>query len=404
MTNPPAAVVRPVARWVRGWAAATAGLALALLFVLGGFVTSFRVGMADPVWPTEPWYLVGKDWSRLEFGFLVEHTHRAAGWVVGLMVGGLALGAWAGEPDRRLRWFGLAAIVAVLGAYGGFHGGMRAADLARKGGTPPGDIPLPVASGGATLFAAGVCVLLAGVAVAGGRPGRWARAVAMIALLGVMVQGLLGGFRVFLNALAGDQLAAYHGVFAQVVLSLLFAVVILSAPRRPGDALPPADRRRLGGPAAVLPAVVFVQLVWAAWVRHMGTPLAQRLHILTAFVVVGLAVWLAARVAASPAGRRQLGSGVLHLLGLIAVQVGLGVEAYLGKFASIGPYAAVPPLLRPVDEWVAAVRTAHAVVGAGLLATAVVLALRANRRPLRIEAAVAENPAESALEPATASV
>ena len=72
---------RPVPRFVRGWAIATALVGFLLLFALGGFVTSFRVGMADPVWPTEPWYLVGKDWQKLEFGFLVEHTHRAAGWI-----------------------------------------------------------------------------------------------------------------------------------------------------------------------------------------------------------------------------------------------------------------------------------------------------------------------------------
>ena len=40
---------------------------------------------------------------------------------------------------------------------------------------------------------------------------------------------------------------------------------------------------------------VLVQLVWAVWVRHAPTPLMQRLHILTAFAVTALAVWLAVR-------------------------------------------------------------------------------------------------------------
>src|SRR5256885_1321420 len=92
---------RQLPRFVRVWALVTAGVGFALLFVLGGFVTSFRVGMADPIWPTEPWYLVDKDWNKLEFGFLVEHTHRAAGWVFGAMATVLAVAAWWGEPNRK---------------------------------------------------------------------------------------------------------------------------------------------------------------------------------------------------------------------------------------------------------------------------------------------------------------
>src|SRR5947208_4038663 len=127
--TPPA--LQPVPLFVRVWAVLTVVVALLLLFVLGGFVTSFRVGMADPVWPTEPWYLLGQDWKRLEFGFLVEHTHRAAGWVVGAMVSVLAVAAWWGEPTKLLRWVGLAAIAALLVGYGQFHRGMGDVQKAR---------------------------------------------------------------------------------------------------------------------------------------------------------------------------------------------------------------------------------------------------------------------------------
>ena len=376
------AVLRPVPLFVRVWAVLTVVVALLLLFVLGGFVTSFRVGMADPVWPTEPWYLLGQDWKRLEFGLLVEHTHRAAGWLVGGMVAVLAVAAWWGEPDPRLRWFGLAAVVVLLGTYDQFRRGMAAVDGARKAGQPVEAIPLPTASAAATTAAAGLCVAACVVSVVSRRFGAWARSLAVVALIAVMIQGLLGGFRVLLDQLVGPQLAAYHGVFAQVVLALLFAVVSLSAPRRPGDALPPVERSRLATLAVLLPAVVFVQLVWAVWVRHMGSPVAQRLHILTAFLVTGLAVWLCVLAVATPAGRRQLGVLAFHLIAVLAVQVLLGVEAYMGKFATAGPEFYKLPQDRKVTEMAAAIRTAHAVVGAALLAAAVVFALRVNRRPL----------------------
>ena len=98
--------------------------------------------------------------------------------------------------------------------------------------------------------------------------------------------------------------------------------------------------------------------------------------------VTGLAVWFAARVYASPAARPRLGFAAAHLIAIVGVHVLLGVEAYMAKFAAAGPQAAVPPMSRIAKEPDAAVRTAHAVVGAALLSTAVVLALRAGRRPV----------------------
>ena len=44
------------------------------------------------------------------------------------------------------------------------------------------------------------------------------RLLGTAALIAVMIQGLLGGFRVKLNDLVGTDLAAVHGIFAQVVL------------------------------------------------------------------------------------------------------------------------------------------------------------------------------------------
>ena len=43
----------------------------------------------------------------------------------------------------------------------------------------------------------------------------------MVALIAVIVQGLLGGFRVRLHALFGTNLAVIHGCFAQLVFALL---------------------------------------------------------------------------------------------------------------------------------------------------------------------------------------
>src|SRR5689334_4917958 len=108
-------------RWLHRWAILTLALLFALL-ALGAFVTSFKVGMADPVWPTRPWHLAMIQWQEESRGFLIEHAHRLAGFIVGGAVSILALALWLTEPRPRLRWGGFLALVALLLAFGHLHG------------------------------------------------------------------------------------------------------------------------------------------------------------------------------------------------------------------------------------------------------------------------------------------
>jgi heme A synthase len=238
------------------------------------------------------------------------------------------------------------------------------------------------------LTAVAATLVLAAAAVTGGE-GRWVRRLASVTLLAVMVQGLLGGYRVYLDQQLGVALSAVHGTFAQVVFCLF--LVTLAMTRTPRYV--PADEfGRIGWPLLSVPTAVFVQLVWGALVRHAGSPVMQRLHLLTAFVVVGLVLLLAVRIRATDAGRRHLGGAAVHLLGVVGIQVLLGVEAWMGKFAATGPQAGLPPTLRTVTIESAVVRSLHALVGAALLASAVLLAVRAWRcrsRPVAWQSAPA---------------
>ena len=391
---------RPIARIVRVLAAVTAVFTVTVLLVLGGLTTSFAAGMADPVWPTEPWFLLvnGHKYDPVaDRGFLLEHTHRLAGFVTGILTTALAVAAWLSGPNKKSRLAGLLAVAALLVVYGWFHGAMMGATKAAKVGPEKDAIDwerfvFPTASAAATIAAA---VVLAAVSLAHLRTtqaGRWVRAACSFLLMGVMIQGLVGGFRVHLNAwdglknTLGVELSQLHGVFAQVVFSLMVLVPVLAAPRRPGDTLAPADQSRLRGLAAALPLAVFVQLVWAVWVRHAPTPLMQRLHILTAFVVTGLVVWFALRVNAL--GVRRVVGSPAHLLGIVAVQVALGVEAWMGKFNGGVPAAGLSPLV---------IRTLHQLVGTALLASTVVTAFRVWRSAYRPEVA-AERAAKAEVE------
>src|SRR5579872_7003310 len=95
-----------------GWALLTVAATVVLL-ALGSVVTTFRVGMADPVWPTYPWHLLLISYDEPKSGYLIEHTHRLAGYIVGCCA--IVLAVWLTISARRgwLKWLGWGALVAV---------------------------------------------------------------------------------------------------------------------------------------------------------------------------------------------------------------------------------------------------------------------------------------------------
>lgn len=369
-------VDRPVPRWLHVWAILTASAAAALL-TFGGLVTTLSAGMADKAWPTQPWFLLSQEWNNPNLGYYVEHTHRLLGFLVGGVTSILALGLWSTDPRRWSRWIGLAGLVVLLAAFGQFHGEMlKQVDAAQI--TIPMEIVGVMAGSLGILF----CLSVAGLATA--TRGTGLRLLGLTALVAVMIQGLMGGLRVRLHVLVGPQLALIHGIFAQLVFSLLVALAVLTAKRR---ALPESDLDALSNCrklAILLIALVFVQLVWGAMVRHDPRPLVQRLHLLTAFAVVAAAVYLIKSAAGLGLGRV---SAVLAVL--LVLQLAAGVEAWMEKFAS-----GVPPELQKVLTLKeASVRTLHVLIGSGILATSVAFALL-TRRP-RIEPAPVGSPISS---------
>jgi heme a synthase len=94
---------------------------LPLLYV-GGSVTTYRVGLAVPDWPSTfgiNMFLFNM-WNE-PFGVRVEHSHRLYGAAVGLFT--LIMAGWllAYEARKWLKWLGLLAVVTVVvqGVLGG---------------------------------------------------------------------------------------------------------------------------------------------------------------------------------------------------------------------------------------------------------------------------------------------
>jgi len=178
------------------------------------------------------------------------------------------------------------------------------------------------------------------------------------------------------DQIAGRQLSAVHGVVGQIVFALLMAVAVLTARRRIEPAVAPEVARKLRWQSTALVAFTLVQIVWGSWIRHFPGPLSNRLHLLFAFVVVGFATLAIKQALSDPAARDRLKLPARFLMALISVQVLLGIEAWVGKFLS-----GTLPELETITPEKAFLRTAHAHVGAWVLAVGVVFALTARRNP-----------------------
>ena len=322
-----------------------------------------RLGLADGTVVRVPHCHRAREATlREDFNFFIEHTHRILGWTVGGMVSVLAISVWSTQRRSVGWWVGLAGILILLGGFGEFHDAMR-----RQVPLSAKEVKLPVAPAAVTLVGLVIAFGAAGVGLLTGKRGSGLRLVGMLALVAVMIQGLLGGFRVKLNELAGTDLAAIHGIFAQVVFGLLVSIAVLTG--RPASATMPTTKSR--GWAVGLAVLLFVQVVWGALVRHDPSPLTQRLHYLTAFLATGVAVWVLMQFKADRTARARVLPGNILLMVLLTLQLMLGVEAWMEKF---GAYTL--PELVPITKTNAAIRTLHALVGSALLATAVGIAVR----------------------------
>lgn len=206
------------------------------------------------------------------------------------------------------------------------------------------------------------------LALAVGERRTWVKWLGGVALGAVVLQGLLGGQRVLLDA---RGLAFVHGSFAALVFALLAGIATVTGRgwREPGSVPRSASLSRLSVLALVTAICVFVQYVLGGLLRHQGRALHE--HLGFAFVVAGMVVWLAMAAAAS--GIAWLRAPATFLALLTLGQLALGAGAWVTKFG-FGDWVAVYGSPTQV-----VVRTAHVLTGMLFFAATVVLTLRVAR-------------------------
>lgn len=117
------------------------------------------------------------------------------------------------------------------------------------------------------------------------------RALVPAALVAVIVQGVLGGLRVLERS---TDLAFLHGALGQAVFVLLGAAALSLAPRR--DAIPSAaqaSNARLKRVAVGASAVVYLQIVIGAWLRHGQSMIALAAHVVVLLGAIAAVTMLA---------------------------------------------------------------------------------------------------------------
>jgi cytochrome c oxidase assembly protein subunit 15 len=202
-------------------------------------------------------------------------------------------------------------------------------------------------------------------------PRRWVRACALCALLGVICQGVLGGFRVWFDA---RGLALLHGLSAACLLSLMGVTccALSAAWLQPEIGRGDAGRLAAMKPLAVVVAgLILMQYLLGGLLRHHGSALHEHLGL-------GVVVCLAALAQAIFVTGSRIAWVVRSswvLAGIVLVQVALGGLAWMTKFglASAG-YVAVADSIQQT-----AFRTTHMVVGVLVMVSAVVHAARVLR-------------------------
>ena len=118
-------------------------------------------------------------------------------------------------------------------------------------------------------------------------PRKKAKAFALMGLLAVIGQGVIGGFRVLDNNV---QLAFLHGALGQMVFAILAAVaLVLSRKWRTVKHVPWTEDPGLFGLARGLVVVVWLQGAIGAYFRHNHSHAALGIHVLLALgVLVGI--------------------------------------------------------------------------------------------------------------------
>ena len=218
---------------------------------------------------------------------------------------------------------------------------------------------------------------------------RWMRILTIGAVVGVIVQGVIGGIGV--RQMLPPWVSSLHATFGQTMFCALAAIAVFTGRswlEEPAEKLPRKDARLLLRHCWMLIGFLYLQLILGAAFRHVWTkwgpsgsnhwPVHKIVHvflyphILNALVVTGLILYVSLRALSRHGNIPHLRRPALWLLLLLIAQLMLGVSAYVVRVVQ-GVNESQPTMS------LVAVTVAHLAVGALILAFTFVLTIQAYR-------------------------
>ena len=292
-----------------------------ILILAGSLVTSHDAGLSVPDWPTSyGWNMFTFPPSMWVANILYEHGHRLIASTVGFLTIILAVWLWLADPRGWLRWFGVAALGAVIAQ--GILGGITVLFF----------LPDAVSTAHAGLAEIFFCMT---VAIALFTSPRW-----------------IAGYGEASSGAAHDDAAA--GIDDMTLRRLATATTVLVC----SQILIGATMRHTGAGLAIPDFPwMFGHVVPDHWSRAIAVHFAHRIG---ALVVTCAIVMASAYVWSRHRGRRELSRPAALLIALVAAQLTLGALTVLSQR----------------NPWI---NSFHVVGGALVLTTSLVLTLRSWR-------------------------
>jgi cytochrome c oxidase assembly protein subunit 15 len=209
---------------------------------------------------------------------------------------------------------------------------------------------------------------------------RWLRWFGVIAVLGVIVQALLGGQVVI--QLLHYWLPVIHACFAQIVFAAVLSIAVFTSRWWVSEQPQLEDRGSLPVHTVALlnSIVIFFQVFLGAAFRHQEMPIWP--HIAGAMAVFATVIWIATVLRRRFSESRELSRARIMLYAIFGVQFLFGLGAYWSRLRTADAPQPMPLMVT--------LTVTHTVIGALVFAVSVFLVLLCYRVvPRRREVAAA---------------
>jgi cytochrome c oxidase assembly protein subunit 15 len=309
-------------------------VAIAFLIFYGAMVKSTGSGLSVPDWPnTYGHFMFSFPWEKMVGGIYWEHSHRMIASIVGMLTFVLTIWTYRVEQRRWVKHLAQAASIAVVAQ--GALGGLTVLFL----------LPAWISSSHGTLGQIYFCLVVTLALVTSPKwqddvrrkPDKPSMPLRRIALATTVV------------------------IFAQLVIGAIMrhseaGLAIPDFPKMFGSWIPPLSDERL---AMANKELWKMDLLWKLGNSEITRwqMISHLLHRLGALVVTVMIFWTAIKVFREQSHNRQFKNNALLLVGLVVVQVTLGILTIL-------------------TEKQFTITTLHVVTGALTLATSLVLTIR----------------------------